>query len=213
MSQLDGEPIHGLPQELPEGEIILWQGGPRWWSLARSAFMVRLFVVYCAGLFLYDVVMTDASGLSAVFGAAIEVLPLTGLGLALLSFLAWAHARTTVYTITNRRVVLRYGIAFPMTVNLPFTAIRSAGLNLLKNGDGDIALETTGGGQIGYLFLWPHARPWRFAPPQPALRCVPDGEAVGQLLSRAVARAGGSVRQLTPDVSSVARDLTEAART
>ena len=32
----DFEPVRGLPQLLPKGERMLWQGAPRWQDLARS---------------------------------------------------------------------------------------------------------------------------------------------------------------------------------
>ncbi len=44
----------------------------------------------------------------------------------ILSLLAYLIARTTIYSITSRRVVMRFGVALPMTVNIPFKAIRSA---------------------------------------------------------------------------------------
>ena len=36
-----GEPIPGLPADLPEGERLLWQGSPAWMSLAVRAFHIR----------------------------------------------------------------------------------------------------------------------------------------------------------------------------
>ena len=32
------EPVHGLPEKLPAGEKILWQGSPDWKTLANEAF-------------------------------------------------------------------------------------------------------------------------------------------------------------------------------
>jgi hypothetical protein len=54
---------------------------------------------------------------------------------------------------------------------------------------GDIALRLVPDQKIPYLFLWPHARPWRLSRPEPALRCIPEAEAVAQLLGRALAAA------------------------
>jgi hypothetical protein len=36
------EPVPGLPAPLPKGERILWQGSPRWQSLARTAYYVNI---------------------------------------------------------------------------------------------------------------------------------------------------------------------------
>ncbi len=41
----------------------------------------------------------------------------------LLHLLAWGSARTTIYTLTNRRIVMRIGMAVPKCINLPLTEI------------------------------------------------------------------------------------------
>ncbi|MFX7853989.1 photosynthetic complex putative assembly protein PuhB, partial [Acinetobacter baumannii] len=79
---------------------------------------------------------------------------------ALLSTIAWLMARTTVYTITNKRVVMRVGVVLSITFNLPFAQIGSAGLRRRGRG-GDIVLSLCGTDNIAYAHLWPHARPWR----------------------------------------------------
>ena len=106
--------------------------------------------------------------------------------------MAWLSARTTVYTITDRRVVMRVGIVLSVTFNLPFRVIQSAALMTHADGTGDIPLALAGEDRIAYLHLWPHARPWRIARPQPMLRCVPAAASVAALLSRAVATSQGS---------------------
>jgi hypothetical protein len=45
---------------------------------------------------------------------------------------------------------------------------------------------------IGYLNLWPHARPWRMKHPEPMLRSVPDAAAVARLLVEAWSAATGT---------------------
>ena len=96
-------------------------------------------------------------------------------------------ARTTVYTITNRRVVMRIGIALPVTFNLPYTQIDGAALRPYEDGTGDIPLQLRDGTRLAYFVLWPHARPWRFSRPEPMLRAVPNAAATAQLLSEALA--------------------------
>jgi Bacterial PH domain len=122
--------------------------------------------------------------------------PLALLALAILALMAWLTARTTVYTITDRRVVMRVGIVLSVTFNLPFRLIQSAGVLRHADGTGDIALALGGEDRISYLHLWPHARPWHVARPQPMLRCVPDVVGVAAVLSRAVvASQGSAIRQ------------------
>jgi hypothetical protein len=76
--------------------------------------------------------------------------------------------------LTNRRVVMRIGIVLTLTFNLPCKRIVGAGLRLDANGSGDLALTLRGEDRIAYLHLWPHARPWKLARPEPMLRSVPQ---------------------------------------
>ena len=46
----DFEPVRGLPQILPRGERMLWQGAPRWQDLAVHAFHARKVVWYFVAL-------------------------------------------------------------------------------------------------------------------------------------------------------------------
>ena len=189
VTEYDGEPIPGLPGRLPPGEAILWQGAPDWRLLARSAFHVRAVAAYFAILFALGI----ASG--SLFGLAMTML--AGLaGTGLLAFLAWAMARSTLYTITNRRVVLRFGVALPMCVNLPMVKVGTARLNARPDGSGDIALQMIGEQRAGYLMLWPYVRPWKFAAPEPMLRALPDVRPVADLLARAMAEAVPEGRRL-----------------
>jgi hypothetical protein len=100
---------------------------------------------------------------------------------------AYLCAKTTVYTITTRRVILRYGIAFTKAVNVPLRLVKSAGLRTHGNGTGDIAVQLSGPEKIAYLILWPHARPWRFTSPEPMLRALPEPQKAVDCLREALA--------------------------
>jgi hypothetical protein len=177
------EPIWGLPEELPPGEEILWQGQPEFWSLARRAY-------HLIGLSVYFLIVVGWLALNASTSAGLSSVTLAGslalIALALFATLAWYACKTTVYTITNRRVVMRIGIALSINLNLPFKQIVSAQLKSYRDGTGDIPLKLSGEQRIAYLLLWPHARPWHVRTPQPALRSVPRAEEVAQLLSSAL---------------------------
>jgi hypothetical protein len=99
-------------------------------------------------------------------------------------------ARTTVYAITDRRVVMKVGIALPTTINIPLATIASAAMRPGRDGGGDISVALTGDVRVAYLLLWPHARPWRLAKPEPTLRGIDDVASVGRLLKDALATAG-----------------------
>ena len=105
--------------------------------------------------------------------------------LSAVATLAWLSARTTVYTLTDQRLVLRIGIVLTLTFNLPLTRIETAGLRLDGAGCGDMPLSLRGDDRIAWLHLWPHARPWRLTKPEPMLRCVPDAVAVAAKLTDA----------------------------
>jgi hypothetical protein len=184
------EPVRGLPERLPPGEHMLWQGAPCWQVLARRAFHARKVAAYFAVLVAWAVASGLQDGLTAgeLALTAVRSVVLGALAVAVLAGLAWLSARSTVYTITNRRVVLRIGMALSLTLNLPFRVIESAALRVNPDGTGDIPLTLTpAGGRIGWLHLWPHARPWQLRRPQPMLRAIPDAERVADLLADALA--------------------------
>ena len=58
----DFEPERGLPEPLPPGETVLWQGSPDWLLLARRAFHVRKVAVYFGLLLAWRVAGTLADG-------------------------------------------------------------------------------------------------------------------------------------------------------
>ena len=191
MSEHEFEPVRGLPAELPAGERMLWQGAPRWRSLAVQAFHVRKVAVYFALLAAFQAAaaLADGEPLGTALAAPSWVLALGLVAISTLTLLAWLAARGTVYTVTDRRVVMRFGIALPMTVNLPFAVVESAAAGRRGDGTADIALTLARGSRIGYLVNWPNVRPWHFARPQPMLRALADGERVAALLAEALAAA------------------------
>jgi hypothetical protein len=200
----DFEPVRGLPQQLPSGEQVLWQGEPSWKGLALRAFHVRKVAIYFGILLAWRIATALSAGLAPLaFLKALAPLCLVG-GAAVLALLGLAFwtGRTSIYTITNRRIALRIGIALSITVNVPFRKIDSAALRRYKDGTGDLPVRLLGADHIAYVPLWPHVRPWRFAKPDPMLRAVPDAERVAQILSAALeasrassgATVGGSGR-------------------
>jgi hypothetical protein len=190
----DHEPVRGLPEALPADEQILWQGSPDWRTLARRAFHVRKLVVYFAALVVVRIVVLmgeHATPLQMlVSGLWMALLGVTAVGV--LTAVAWLSARGAVYTVTDRRVVMRVGIVLTLTFNIPFSRIESAGLNLDANATGDIPLTLLGEDRIAWLNLWPHARPWRLAKPEPMLRCVPHAAEVARVLAAAWSRSTGN---------------------
>jgi hypothetical protein len=180
------EPIRGLPEQLPEGEHILWQGAPDPRRLAREALGVRWVMGYFALLAFWRVGVSSADvpfGVALMHGLPFLISGVIACGI--LYGIAYVQARSTVYTLTNKRVAMRIGAALTMTLNLPYTWIGTAKLDLKSSGTGTLAFELIGETRISYLMSWPHVRPWRIARTQPALRCIPDAESVARIFAEA----------------------------
>lgn len=192
--------LPGLPERPPQGELILWQGRPDAWALARDAYKIRWFAAYFAVIVLWRGGSAFADGglsLALAMGLPYAILGL--LGLSIIYGLAWVQARTTTYTLTTARVVLRIGAALPVTFNLPFAQVGAASLDLRRDGTGTIALDTLGETRISVLVAWPHLRPGHWKKTQPALRSVPDAGRVARMLAEAA-----EARLTMPQVSRTA---------
>ena len=189
MTEYEEEPIRGLPGYLPAGEQIVWQGEPQWRALSRRVFHTRKVALYFGVLMLASAAqrITAGQSLPEIVGSVAWQFALGAVSVGILTLLAWLYARSTVYTITNRRIVMRFGVALPMMVNIPWDRIESAAFRSFADGNGDIALTPTAKGRVSYWTIWPHARPWRFSPVQPSLRGIDDAARVAELISGAVA--------------------------
>jgi hypothetical protein len=197
MQEHDFEPVQGLPAELPEGEVLLWQGSPDWKVFAYRGLHIRALAPY----FLIILIWNWAAMLSDGVGAAdmaISMLTLclaAGAALGLIGIFAWATARTTIYSITNRRIVMRYGLALPIIINLPFRMIDAVDLKVLVDdpngaGIGDVALKIAVSERLAYLVLWPHAKPFALSSAMPMFRAIPNAQNVANVLVDALVTAG-----------------------
>ena len=193
--------LPGLPERPPQGELILWQGRPDAWALARDAYKIRWFAAYFAVIVLWRAGSAFAEGgLALALAMGLPYLILGLLGLSIIYSLAWVQARATTYTLTTARVVLRIGAALPVTFTLPFAQVGAASLDLRRDGTGTIALDTLGETRISVLVAWPHLRPGHWEKTQPALRSVPDAGRVARMLAEAA-----EARLTMPQVSRTAR--------
>jgi hypothetical protein len=187
----------GLPEALPAEERILWQGQPGAALVARRIFHLPLLGLYFAAMLAWRmaVLLHDGAAWTQAVRGSLGLALLAAVALGILAVLARLTAATTVYTLTDKRVVMRIGIVLTVTYNLPLRQVDSADLVRLPGAAGEIALTLREGTRIAYLQLWPHARPWRMARTQPMLRCLPDGQAVSALLARAWAVANAQPAQ------------------
>jgi hypothetical protein len=188
MREHEHEPIPGLPESLPNGERILWQGAPAWRALARHGFHLRLLALYFVVLAAWSAATLIGEGAttSAVIAGAVWLLVLGVVPIALVAGFAVLSARTTLYTVTDRRLVMRVGVALPMTINLPLSAIQSATMRRYAGG-GDIILQLGKPHRVAYVAVWPHVRGLSFTQPLPMLRALPEVEAAAQAIANALA--------------------------
>ncbi len=189
IAEHDGEVIPGLPGPLPAGESILWQGSPSWQGVARRALFVRGVAIYFLLLALLRGADLTAggAGLSEALGGAVLLVVIGAVPVALLLLFAGLSARSTLYTITTRRIVLRVGVALPMTINIPFAVIESAGLIRQSDGTGDVVVKVMPPHRVSWMALWPHISPFRLARPEPMLRALADADEAARVLARALA--------------------------
>ena len=177
----------GLPERLPAGEHILWQGSPDPVLVGRRVFHLVGLALYFAAMLTWRMVvlLDDGADWSDALRGTLLLAVLSASCLGFLGYMAWLTAKTTVYTLTNQRVVMRIGIVLTVTYNLPLRSIDAAHLLPLAGGQGEIALALRGDTRIAYLHLWPHARPWQLARTQPMLRCLDGVQQVSEALAKA----------------------------
>lgn len=202
MSEYANEPIRGLPGHLPAGEHIVWQGAPEWRALAKSALHTHLVGGYFALLIAWSL-LTVATGHRSLASALPGIAITLGVGVGavvLLLGLGWLTARSTVYTLTNKRIVLRFGVALPKCVNLPYSQILSADLQINRDGTGDLPLACRQT-RLGFIHLWPHVRPWRIGRPEPMLRNLGQPHRVAQMLAQAL--TDGAAPRTAPEPTAV----------
>lgn len=189
--------IRGVPHPLPEGERLLWEGAPTMKAVATHVFHWRLVVAYFAAMLALWAVTTEHTPGSDVYVASAVVrVSLSAFVMLAVLGLSRAAATTTWYAITTQRLVMRVGMAFPMSINIPFKLMESAGVGVFKDGTGQVTVQLAKGNRIAYIALWPHCRVFRFNQPEPVLRGLEEPQRVAQILAAAVADAASA----DPDV-------------
>ena len=175
----------GLPEPLPANERLLWQGAPRWQQVAIDIFHVRSLALYFAFMMLLQATYLLGEPEPNLFKPLLLSFVLSSMALAILTLMAWLTASTAMYTLTNKRVVMRIGVVLTLTFNLPLRMLAGASIKTNADGSGDIALKLAGNDHIAWLNLWPHARPWALRHPEPSLRCIANVSDVGERVVQA----------------------------
>jgi hypothetical protein len=191
MSEFSDIPRDITAADLPKGETVLWRGKPDWRHLALDAFRAPWVVFYFVAIGIWHLATALHDGGSraeALAAASAVILPML-LALGLVALLAWLAARAAVFTLTDRRIVMRYGVALPALVNVPLTAVESLKLRRGFGGNGDIAFSLPRAGRLSFHQIWPYARPWHLFPASPMLRSVPDAARVAEIFADAARAA------------------------
>ncbi|MEO1731338.1 MAG: photosynthetic complex putative assembly protein PuhB [Pseudomonadota bacterium] len=191
ISEADGPGANGDPMGTPAlNETVLWKGRPGLPVLTRTAFHLGSFAMYMAAMILLALVFGNTD--SAIFLAGLALF-----GALLIQLIAWQCMRSTLYIITDVRLIMRIGMAVETRINIPLKHIRAGHLNMHGRDHGDIAVELAGERLLGYLLLWPHARPLRINRPQPMLRSIPEARKVAEILTEACAKYAPLEQKLT----------------
>lgn len=181
--------IPGVDEPLPPGEELLWSGRPTVRGQLRHGLFLRV-----AGAWLLVAATLALAVPGAMEGSPLAHLAWTGVVALVVLGIAAGFAllvnRTTVYAVTDRRVVMRIGIALPSVLNLPLEELAGAAARTHRDGSGDIYLPLANESEVGWALLWPHVRPLRLARAEPALRWVDDVEEVAGILTSAALEVG-----------------------
>ena len=188
LTEGDDHSPQALPGALLRGERLLWQGGCNWWRLACQAFHLRAVGAWFALLLVFQLVQGAGAGdsVATLLHTALWYVLLAVAGMGVVALLAWLYARSMVFSLTSSRVVIRGGVALPVTVNIPLRLIEGAAVRHYRDGTSDVPLLVSKDQHVSWLLLWPCVRPWHVLRPQPMLRAIEDGERVAELLADAL---------------------------
>jgi hypothetical protein len=210
VSEYESEPVPGLPEVLPQDETLLWQGSPKGWSVARHGLFAASVAGYFALLSAAVVIAALMDGVAPLeaLGRSSHMVVIGAAAVLIVAYIGHLIERTTLYTLTSRRVVMRVGIALPLTLNIPFTKIASASVKTYADGTSDIALLPAETLPVTFFHIWPHVRGFRMRHPEPTLRAIAGGEKVAGMLVNAMLAAGvkGETRPLAATMTGPVSD-------
>jgi len=183
--------LEGVEAPLPDGEEVLWQAKPARNALALHAFHARKIALYFGALICLSAIFASGEAEPfAFFLASAKWLALGGAVACGFAFIvATLSARTTLYAITERRVVMKIGIALPVVLNIPLHIIDGVDIKRRSDGSGDLALRLGNQSRVAFAVLWPHARAWHVRYPEPLLRGLVNVDGVGAMLKQALLSA------------------------
>ncbi|MEL6360518.1 MAG: photosynthetic complex putative assembly protein PuhB [Pseudomonadota bacterium] len=200
-----GEPIKGLPAMPPKGERVIWQGKPDPRQFVLDVVHPRAIAGY---IIAFSIVRLALSMPQSGFGVGLAADFLLQLMITLCAafivcgLIAYAMARASIYTITNKRIVLRFGAALRKYTNVPFSKISAVDLRETPSGMGTISFSINDKKALGLLKLWPHVRMRRKNGAEPVFRQIPDARTVAFLLADTMKQENAAGVQLSRQPST-----------
>ena len=172
---------------IPEGESILWKGKPSFWGFSWYFFGLKLLAFY---LIILSVVFVARLTVTDFFTAfVVDFLPFLLSGIltsCILMALAKIQSQSSVYIITENRVIIKSGAALSFLISMPFKKIKAVNLQKRKGSLGTISFELNSGKRVPYISCWPSVRPWRFKNTEPAFSCIENVDEVATILRKSV---------------------------
>ena len=186
---------------IPEGESILWKGKPSFWGFSWYFFGLKLLAFY---LIILSVVFAARLTVTDFFTAfVVDFLPFLLSGIltsCILMALAKIQSQSSVYIITENRVIIKSGAALSFLISMPFKKIKAVNLQKRKGSLGTISFELNSGKRVPYISCWPSVRPWRFKNTEPAFSCIENVDEVATILRKSV--MAGRVSLQAPTINS-----------
>jgi hypothetical protein len=199
----------GLPEQLPKDERILWQGSPNWLSLSIEVYRLRSLGIYFMLMLLLQTSYISSQSEEWSYKPLILTGSMVVFTLSTIALWAWISAKTCMYTVTNKRIVMRIGVVYSLTFNFPLKKIISAHELHRSKSTSDISVTLGKADRIGWLHLWPHTRPWVVNQPEPTLRCIDDGANCARILKGAWIAANPDVEILIENKKKTVSAFTE----
>ena len=179
------EAPNNILDAIPNGESILWKGRPSLWGFSWNLFGLKWITLYLSMLSIVSVARFFASDFYTAF--YVDFLPffLSGIFASIILIgLAATQTYSTVYIITENRVIIKTGAALSFLISMPFKKIKE--VNLQKRGAsiGTISFELLSEKRVPYISCWPSVRPWKFKRTQPAFSCIGSVDEVATILRK-----------------------------
>ena len=170
---------------IPNGESILWKGRPSLWGFSWNLFGLKWITLYLSMLSIVSVARFFASDFYTAF--YVDFLPffLSGIFASIILIgLAATQTYSTVYIITENRVIIKTGAALSFLISMPFKKIKEVNLHKRGASIGTISFELLSEKRVPYISCWPSVRPWKFKRTQPAFSCIGSVDEVATILRK-----------------------------